>query len=122
VEERELEVVVARVAGVQEVLGTRLFARETVGGELRWRRLQALREGAQAALRLDLWQLPELLAVVVAAGEVPSTVSGSDGTGGSGTGGTGTGSGTGTGTGTGGSGTGTGSGDEIPIPVVPEVC
>jgi predicted phage baseplate assembly protein len=105
VEERELEVVVARVAGVQEVLGVFLFARETVSGELSWRRIQALRDGAQAALRLDLWQLPELLAVVVAEGEVPQTVSGSgDGSGG----GTGTGSGAGN--------------DEIPIPVVPEVC
>jgi predicted phage baseplate assembly protein len=98
VEERELEVVVARVPGVQEVLGVRLFARETVDGELRWRRLQGLREGDQAVLRLEIWQLPELLGVVVAAGEVPETPGGL------------------------GLGEGDGSGDEIPIPVVPEVC
>jgi hypothetical protein len=103
VEERELEVVVARVPGIQEVLGVRLFARGTVGGELRWRRLQGLRESDQAALRLEMWQLPELLGVVVAAGAVPETPGGlglDDGTGGDGTGG----------------------GDAIPIPVVPEVC
>jgi hypothetical protein len=101
VEERELEVVVARVPGVQEVLGVRLFARETLGGEPRWRRLQGPREGDQAALRLEIWQLPELLGVVVAAGAVPETP-----------GGLGLGDGDGDGT----------DGDAVPVPVVPEVC
>ncbi len=96
VEERELEVLVARVPGVQEVLGVRLFgrdARETPGGELRWRRLARRRDGAQAALALESWQLPELLGVAVTAGAVP------DAPGDAGE-----------------------AIDTIPIPVVPEVC
>jgi hypothetical protein len=71
VQERELEVVVARVAGVAAVNGLQLFSRENSTGE--WR---ALPSGGGAAARLPLqgWQLPELLAVVVSVGLPPATL------------------------------------------------
>ncbi|HEY2294734.1 MAG TPA: putative baseplate assembly protein [Thermoanaerobaculia bacterium] len=102
VEERELVVVVARVPGVQEVSGVRLFTRETVNGELRWQPTPPGADG-QAALGLEIWQLPELLAVAVAAGDPPDSPGSTGGS-------------------TGAAG-GVGSGnDAIPVPVVPEVC
>ena len=57
------------------------------------RRLARRRDGAQAALALESWQLPELLGVAVTAGAVP------DAPGDAGE-----------------------AIDTIPIPVVPEVC
>lgn len=65
VQERELEVVVARVAGVAAVNGVRLFSRQAPTAD--WRLLPA-GGGAAALLPLQGWQLPELLAVLVSAG------------------------------------------------------
>ena len=70
IQERELEVVVSRVSGVDGVTGLRMFLRDQAGP--RWREL--LGSDAQpASLSLEPWQLPELLAVVVASG-APSAV------------------------------------------------
>jgi predicted phage baseplate assembly protein len=60
VKARELEVDVSRVAGVREVTGLRLFAREAQA----WRPLPANGADADQSLELAAWQLPELLAVV----------------------------------------------------------
>jgi predicted phage baseplate assembly protein len=70
IQERELEVVVSRVPGVAGVTGVRLFLRDQAGP--RWRELLGT-DAQPAALRLEVWQLPELLAVVVASG-APSAV------------------------------------------------
>ena len=58
---QELEVMVARVAGVRVVNGVSLFSRSETG----WQALpqQNMQQGQR--LELALWQLPELLAVVV---------------------------------------------------------
>jgi predicted phage baseplate assembly protein len=89
VRQRELEVVVAQVPGVAEVIGVNLFALD----DGRW----ALASGAagNAAITMERWQLPELLAVVAEVGEPsddPSRLPNPYG------------------------------GSEIAIPVVPEVC
>lgn len=63
VRDRELEVVVARVSGVDEVTGINLFQPGANG----WTRLSAT--SGQAILSLQPWQLPELLQVVVAVGD-----------------------------------------------------
>jgi predicted phage baseplate assembly protein len=62
VKARELEVEVSRVAGVREVTGLMLFARDAGT----WRPLAASGADATQSLELAAWQLPELLAVVVA--------------------------------------------------------
>jgi predicted phage baseplate assembly protein len=62
VKARELEVEVSRVAGVREVTGLVLFAREAQA----WRPLAATGADATQSLELAPWQLPELLAVVAA--------------------------------------------------------
>lgn len=68
---RELEVAVARVPGVDEVIGVRLFARE---GEDDWKPAPEAADGTQQIDLLD-YQLPELLGlVVVADGEVPTSL------------------------------------------------
>lgn len=67
---RELEVVVSRVPGVAGVTGLRLFLRDQAGP--RWRELLGT-DAQPAALSLEVWQLPELLTVVVASG-APSAV------------------------------------------------
>jgi predicted phage baseplate assembly protein len=95
VQERELIVVAARVAGVSEVLGLNLFRQRS--GETLWQRQLPPTSGArQAELPLTPWQLPELLSVVVLADTEPL----------------------------GDLDTGTLIGDRasIPVPVVPEVC
>jgi hypothetical protein len=71
VKERELEVVVARVAGVSEVLGVRLFQRAPIlpNTSPSWRSLGLPGQGVE--LSLQLWQLPELLSVVVVADAPP---------------------------------------------------
>jgi hypothetical protein len=66
IQERELEVVVSRVPGVDGVTGLRMFIRDLAGN--RWRELPS-NDAQPASLNLELWQLPELLAVVVASGE-----------------------------------------------------
>jgi len=70
VQERELIVVVARVAGVSEVLGLNLFSQRQ--GKTQWQKLPSL-ANKQAELELQPWQLPELLSVVVLADTEPLT-------------------------------------------------
>jgi predicted phage baseplate assembly protein len=65
VNEREIEVVVARVAGVDTVAPPRLFTRSV--SETRWRLVGADAQG-RVLLPLQPWQLPELLAVAVTEG------------------------------------------------------
>jgi predicted phage baseplate assembly protein len=62
--DRELEVEAARVAGVATVAGVNLFTRTLDG----WRLLVRGGNGTQS-LALAAWQLPELLQVVVTAGD-----------------------------------------------------
>lgn len=65
VRSRELEVEVARVAGVDEVRGVRLFQRS----QDTWRALPAIAADGAQVLDLSPWQLPELLAVVAVEAE-----------------------------------------------------
>ncbi len=65
VSDRELEVQAARVPGVGEVAGVRLF--ESTGGG--WRALASRRAGTPVSLALSGWQLPELQSVVVVEGD-----------------------------------------------------
>ena len=67
VQERELEVMVARVPGVRGVRGLLLFRR---GEKDRWTRIQPSVQ-QQASLTLEAWQLPELLEVIVSSGSPP---------------------------------------------------
>ncbi len=69
VQERELEVVVARVAGVRAVRGVLLFQELSQEQNSGWQRIPAPGPCLPAELRLEAWQLPELLAVVVTDGE-----------------------------------------------------
>ncbi|HEY6168305.1 MAG TPA: putative baseplate assembly protein [Verrucomicrobiae bacterium] len=64
---RELEIVVSRVEGVEGVHGPNLFLRQRDGS---WRLMPDARDNA--AVRLHPWQLPELVSVVVAAGNAPT--------------------------------------------------
>ena len=71
VREREIEVAIARVAGVIGVRGVKLFAR--AGDE--WRRIPST--SGNAELALERWQLPELLSVVALADQdAPDTLAG----------------------------------------------
>ena len=75
VRERELEVEVSRVAGVAEVTGLQLFARQGAAGEQDWALLPRNQTGAQQTLNLQPWQLPELLSIVVVEGaEAPTNL------------------------------------------------
>lgn len=65
--DRELEVVVARVAGVNGVGGCNLFLRQ----QNKWLKMPRKTKGDPVELRLDPWQLPELLGVVVSIGDTP---------------------------------------------------
>ena len=70
---RELAVETARVSGVTEVAGLNLFSRNHDSGE--WEPLGDARDGVEQNLSLERWQLPELLAVVVIAGDsAPTTI------------------------------------------------
>ena len=72
VNEREIEVVVARVPGVDTIAPPRLFTRGA--GETAWRAILPDVQG-RTVLPLEIWQLPELLAVVVAEGtDSPTSV------------------------------------------------
>jgi predicted phage baseplate assembly protein len=64
VTDRELEVAVARVPGVKEVRGVRLFSRTGTT----WKRIAPAPDGA-VRLSLQPWELPELFELVVAEGE-----------------------------------------------------
>ncbi len=95
VSDREIEVIAARVTGVRTVKGVNLFKR--VDGN--WQ--QVPREGScgPSIISLEVWQLPELLAVVVTTGsEAGSSLNGGLG---------------------GGSSQGE---DGVAVPVIPEVC
>ena len=72
VSDLELEVVVARIPGIGAVRGINCF--KQVGQN--WQRILPPGTRAAATLTLDLWELPELLSVVVAEGDVPSDLSG----------------------------------------------
>jgi hypothetical protein len=67
VRDREVEVSVARVAGVDAVLGITLFA----GEQNRWQAIAPAGARNTAELLLRSWQLPELLEVVVVADDLP---------------------------------------------------
>lgn len=68
VQDRELEVIVARVPGVNSVYGINLFEKLPE----KWRIIA--RNGCEPVLlRLAPWQLPELLAVAISVGENPTT-------------------------------------------------
>ena len=78
VRERELEVVVSRVPGVDEVRGLKVFE-QILGG--RWRKKAPGTDGT-AEVTLKQWQLPELLKVVVVTeGEAPENLESSEGSG-----------------------------------------
>ncbi|MGH7943388.1 MAG: putative baseplate assembly protein [Opitutaceae bacterium] len=66
---RELAVEAARVKGISEVAGLNLFRRNVNSGE--WERVGDAREGREQNIALERWQLPELLGVMVVAGEAP---------------------------------------------------
>lgn len=96
VKDRELEVVVAQVKGVNTVTSVNLFKRITLDQQKVWQAVERLQPCE--AIRIDIkeWQLPELLAVVVSTdGITPESVTGPVAA--SGTGG-------------------------VALPVVPEVC
>lgn len=100
VRERELEVVVARVAGVAAVAGVRLFVQRGPAAE--WGGLPST--GDQGGeLGLQPWQLPELLEVVVSVGQPPASLESVPGASGSIPG-------------------GAGQTVDVAIPVMPEVC
>ncbi|MFL5496207.1 MAG: putative baseplate assembly protein [Gemmatimonadales bacterium] len=66
VSERELEVAVARVPGVKEVQGVKLFAQR----QQDWSPVTPAADGA-VRLALQSWELPELLSLVVLDGPAP---------------------------------------------------
>jgi hypothetical protein len=71
VEDRELELVAARVPGVQSFLGDRLniFVRNTAGED--WEMKARATPNTLINIPLERWQLPELLSVVVVADDGP---------------------------------------------------
>lgn len=97
VKDRELEVVVAQVKGVNTVSSVNLFQRKVK----LWQAVNRVQQCEAIQIDLQEWQLPEVLAVVVSTdGVTPDNV---------------------TGTGLG-DGTGTEGGGGVALPVVPEVC
>jgi hypothetical protein len=70
VRDRELDVAIARVPGVDSVNEVNLFDR---GSDGNWRKIPGLNGTGPAEKALELWQLPELLAVVVVAGPTAPT-------------------------------------------------
>jgi hypothetical protein len=73
VEDRELELVAARVPGVQSLIGDRLniFVRNAAGDD--WEMRERATANALIDIPLDNWQLPELLSVVAVADDAPPT-------------------------------------------------
>jgi predicted phage baseplate assembly protein len=72
VQDREVEVVVARVPGVASVSGIKLFEK----ADNAWRLIAGADRCSPTQLTLTQWQLPELLSVVVVDGDVPADLSG----------------------------------------------
>ncbi len=70
---RELAVEVARVAGVSEVAGLNLFTKNSPSGV--WVPVGDSRDGREQNVRLERWQLPELLEVVALADDTASGAS-----------------------------------------------
>ena len=106
VKDRELEVVVAQVKGVNTVTGVNLFKRLALNKQKVWQQVARSQQCAAIEIGLKEWQLPELLAVVVSTdGVTPESVTGQGTSGVGGTGGI--------------NGTGSGS---VALPVVPEIC
>jgi len=103
IKDREMEVIIAQVKGVNTVTGINLF-------QLQNKVWQVLPRSQQCqAVQIDMkeWQLPELLAVTVNTdGIIPDTVVGDSTSGGAGTG----------------TGTPGGEGGGVALPVVPETC
>ncbi len=100
IKDRELEVVVARVKGVDTVSSVNLFQKQNNI----WQQVKRVQQCDAIQITLQEWQLPELLAVVVSTdGVTPDTV-------------------TVTGISGGGTGTTAGTGGGVALPVVPEVC
>ena len=107
VNDREIEVAVARVNGVNTVGGINLFVRENKA----WRMLQQTDSSRAVEILLEDWQLPELLSIVVTTNgtppedlrSLPDPFDGGDG-------GAGDGGGPGV------------TGGGVAVPVVPEVC
>ncbi|MDB6151407.1 MAG: hypothetical protein JWQ44_2855 [Chthoniobacter sp.] len=62
---RELDVEVSRVEGVSEVAGLNLFTKNRASGA--WEAVDDSRNGREQNVRLERWQLPELLAVTAIA-------------------------------------------------------
>lgn len=132
IRDREIEVAVAQVEGVEGIAGVQLFTRGVISSSgsypgqgvaaarfevdpstaasgdkmLLWRALSRGTPGMAVEIVPRPWQLPELLEVVVDTyGRIPSRIpGGSEGEGSGGVGGVG------------------GAGDMVAIPVVPEVC
>jgi len=99
IRDRELEVVVGRVKGVNTVSSVNLFQRQNN----QWRQVARVQLCEAIEINLEEWQLPEVLAVVVSTdGVTPDTVTGNGVTGGGTEGG--------------------GSAGGVALPVVPEVC
>ncbi|MBU4295137.1 MAG: baseplate J/gp47 family protein [Desulfobulbaceae bacterium] len=105
--DRELEVVIARVAGVNTVGGVNLFCK----GKNTWRKIKRQNKCDPIEIKLLEWQLPELLSVVVTTDgtpvddihRLPDPF-------------------TGGGTGTAGTAGEDSTGGGVAVPVVPEVC
>jgi len=94
--DRELEVVVSRVKGVNTVSSINLFGRLNK----QWQQVARVQQCEAIQINLEAWQLPELLAVVVSTdGVTPDNVTGTTGGGSEG-----------------------GAGGGVALPVVPEVC
>jgi Baseplate J-like protein len=73
VRDRDLEVVVAQVAGVRAVPGINLFRASDNG---RWDRIAPASSAVAATLTLEPWQLPELLGIVIGVPDVPTDLRG----------------------------------------------
>lgn len=96
IKDRELEVIVAQVKGVNTVTGVNLFQQQNK----LWRIVPRSQQCQAIQIDLEQWQLPELLAVVVSTdGVIPETIIGDT---------------------IGGSGGGEDGG--VALPVVPEIC
>jgi Baseplate J-like protein len=101
VNDRELEVVVARVNGVRAVNQVKIFIQQSdppsdPPSDQSWRRVFNPAQPTLAEVPMRLWELPELLSVVVVTGDAPDDLDAF--------------------------GRGTGADTSIAIPVVAEVC